>query len=238
MNFPLRKFFPVGKCWAVLIPLLFAAVLASAAPPRRIALLQYTYGTVSVQSQGTGSWAAATPNQQLALSDNVWTDKLSRAEVNVGTGMLEMNAETSLTIVNVNFHTVQVRIHQGTLHLHVRHLFGGEIYEVDSANGSFTVTKGGDYRFDVDPQADTTRITVWKGEGSITGDRPAVRVRGHEQVVLSGTMAAYERHKAPAPDSFDEWCRVRNQRQDSAYPAVYPPPPGVIIYGRPRPWWY
>jgi ferric-dicitrate binding protein FerR (iron transport regulator) len=146
-------------------------------------------------------------------------------------------------MINVDQRTVQVRLHQGTLYLHVRHLFDGEIYEVDSRNGSFTLTKSGDYRFDVDPKADTTAITVWKGEGSITGEHQAVKVKGHEQVRLSGPTAAVEHHKDPAPDGFDEWCRVRNQRQDSAYPRVYPYPypyypypPGVVVYGR-RPWY-
>jgi hypothetical protein len=220
----------VRKYWAALMLLLFGAVLVTASPAGRVALLQYINGSVSIQPRGTGDWVAAVSNQPLTIADNVWTDKSSRAELNVGTGMVRMNSETSLTIVNVDRRTVQMRIHQGTLHVHVHHLFAGEIYEVDSSNGSFTLTKAGNYRIDVDPKADTTTITTWKGEGSITGERPAVRVRSHEQVRLSGVMAAYERHNAPSPDGFDEWCRVRNQRQDSAFTARYPS--GVIVYGR------
>jgi ferric-dicitrate binding protein FerR (iron transport regulator) len=235
MNIRARKY------WLALAPVLFGAVLAAGAPPGRPVILQYLNGSVSIQPRGVGNWVAAVANRPLTISDNLWTEKASRAELNVGTGILRMNAETSLTIVNADRRTVQVRIHQGTLHLHVRHLFPGEIYEVDSSNGAFTLSKGGDYRFDVDPKADTTTITVWKGKGSITGERRAVEVHAHEQVRLSGTTAAYERHKAPSPDSFDEWCRVRNQRQDSAYPyprpypyPVWPPPPGgVVVYGRP-----
>jgi hypothetical protein len=211
-----------------------------ATPPGRGVLLQYIDGSVSIQPRGTGNWVAAMSNRPLTLSDNVWTDKASRAELNVGTGMMRMNSETSLTIVNVDRRTVQVRIHQGTLELHVRHLFPGELYEVDSSNGSFTLTKAGDYSFDVDPGADTTTITAWKGEGSVTGEGPAVRVHAHEQVRLSG-IAAIQRHKDPKPDGFDEWCRVRDRRQDSDYPRVYPYPypypPGVIVYGRPGPWY-
>jgi ferric-dicitrate binding protein FerR (iron transport regulator) len=233
----------VRKGWAALMPLLFGAVLASAAPAGRVAVLQYINGAVSIQPHGTGSWVAASSNAVLGNTDNVWTDKAARAELNVGTGLMQLNAETSLTIVNVSRHAVQVRLNQGTLYLHVHHLFDGEIYEVDSNNGSFTLKKSGDYRFDADSVADTTTITVWKGEGSVTGERSALRVKGHEQVRLSGTAAAYERHKDPNPDGFDEWCRVRNQRQDTAYPRVYPYPypypypPGVIVFGRRGPWY-
>jgi ferric-dicitrate binding protein FerR (iron transport regulator) len=237
MNFFARKY------WAALMPLLFGAILATAAPQAgRIALLQYVNGAVSIQPGGTGSWVAAAANRPLSISDNVWTDKASRAELNVGTGLMQLNSETSLTLVNVDRGTVQVQLHQGTLFLHVRHLFDGEIYEVDSSNGTFTLTKSGNYRFDVDSKANTTTITVWKGEGRVSGDRPVVRVKAHEQVLLAGT--AVERHKNPKPDGFDEWARVRNQRQDSAYPRVYPYPypypypPGVVVYGRPGPWYW
>ena len=210
-------------------------MLASAAPPRRIALLQYTYGSVSIQPHGTGGWVAAAPNRQLTISDNVWTDKASRAELNVGTGMMQMNSETSLTIVNVDFRTVQVQVHQGTMYLHVRHLFGGEVYEVDSSNGAFVLAKAGDYRFDVDPKADTTTITVWKGEGSVTGDRrcecAATSSCGYrESWLLMNAIALLP------PTASTSGAACRNQRLDSAFPGWYPPP-GVIIYGRPRPWY-
>jgi len=235
--------FSAGKYWAALLPLLFGAMLATAAPAApggRGAVLQYMNGAVSIQPHGTGSWVAGAVNDPLKNADNVWTDKAARAELNLGTGVLQMNAETSLTLVNVVGPTVQVRLNQGTLYLHVRHLFNGEIYEVDSRDGSFTVTKSGDYRFDVDAKADVTTITVWKGEGSLTsGERPAVRVKAHEQIRLAGAAAAVDRHKAPKPDGFDEWCRLRDERFDSAYPRYYPYPypPGVVIYGRPGWYW-
>ena len=229
------------KCSAVLMLLLCGAVLATAAPAGRVAVVQYLSGTVSIQSHGTGPWAKAAANRSLGVSDNVWTDTASRAELNLGTGLVQLNSQTSLTLVNVDPTSVQLRLNQGTLNVHVRHLFGGEIYEVDSRNGSFTVTKSGDYRFDVDPKTDTTTITVWKGEGTISGERKTMKVKAHQQVRLSGVTAAYEKHEAPTPDGFDEWCHVRDKRQDSFYPYGYPGygypyPPGVVVYGRPGIW--
>ena len=226
----------VRKSSVVLVLLLCGAVLAAAAPPRRVAFLQYINGSVSVQPNGTGSWVKAASDRALGVGDNVWTDTASRAELNLGTGLLQMNSQTSLTLVSVDPASVQLRLNQGTLNLHVRHLFGGEIYEVDSKNGSFTLNKSGDYRFDVDPKTDTTTITVWKGEGTVSGDRPTKKVHAHQQIRLSGITAAYESHGTPKPDGFDEWCRIRNKRQDSVYPYGYPYPPGVVVYG--RPWFY
>ena len=191
-------------------------------PPGRAARLQYMSGSVSIQPRGTEDWVAGSLNRPLTIADNVWSDKESRAELNVGTGVLRMGDETSLTLTNVSDNTVQVELHQGTLDLHVRHLFGGEIYEVDTPNTAFTVQKSGVYRFDVDPNGDATVVTVRKGEGDATGQGPAVRVKSNEQVKFTdGTSMTHTVAEAPPYDGFDDWCAVRDKREDSSLSARY-----------------
>src|SRR5579884_1682533 len=70
-------------------------------PPGRVARLQYMSGSVSIQPNGNDEWVEATLNRPLTNSDNVWTDKDSRAELNVGTGVMRMDSMSSLTITNV-----------------------------------------------------------------------------------------------------------------------------------------
>jgi hypothetical protein len=194
-------------------------------PPGRAARLQYMSGQVSVQPRGTEDWVAGTLNRPLTISDNIWTDKESRAELNVGTGVFRMGDETSLTLTNVSDNSVQVELHQGTLDLHVRHLFGGEIYEVDTPNLAFTIQKSGVYRIDVDPNGDATVVTVRKGEGDATGQGPAVRVRSNEQVKFTdGTSLTHTVAEAPPYDGFDGWCAVRDKREDSSLSARYVAP--------------
>jgi len=191
-------------------------------PPGRAARLQYMSGSVSIQPRGTEDWVAGSLNRPLTIADNVWSDKESRAELNVGTGVLRMGDETSLTLTNVSDNTVQVELHQGTLDLHVRHLFGGEIYEIDTPNTAFTIQKSGVYRFDVDPNGDATVITVRKGEGDATGQGPAVRVKSNEQVKFTdGTSMTHSVAEAPPYDGFDDWCAVRDRREDSSLSARY-----------------
>src|ERR1051326_1779424 len=81
---------------SLLMLLLSATVLwADDDPPGRVARLQYVSGQVSMQPQGTQDWVEATLNRPLTTSDNLWTDKNSRAELSVGTGVFRMNSETS-----------------------------------------------------------------------------------------------------------------------------------------------
>ena len=201
---------------SLLMLLLSATVLwAEDDPPGRVARLQYVSGSVSMQPQGTQDWVEATLNRPLTTSDNLWTDKDSRAELSVGTGVFRMNSETSLTFSNLNDRTIQVQLHQGTLSLHLRKLYDGEIYEIDTPNMAFTVQKSGEYRFEVQPEGDASTVTVFKGKGDATGEGPAVRVEAKEQARFTdGTSMAHSFSPAPTLDGFDEWGIVRNQRED------------------------
>lgn len=201
-----------------LVLLFTAAALRAedADPPGRAARLQYIQGSVSIQPQGNGDWVEGALNRPLTNADNIWTDKSARAELSVGTGILRMNSESSMTLTDIGDNAVQVQLHQGTLNLRVNHLFEGEIYEVDTPNVAFTVQKSGEYRFDVDPDGDASVVTVWKGQGDATGDGPAVHVKEHERARFSnGTSLAHEFSPAPNYDGFDDWARVRDKREGS-----------------------
>ena len=193
-------------------------------PPARAARLQYFTGSVSIQPQGAGDWANAELNRPLTNSDNIWADKNSRAEISVGSGLIRIDSESSLTLTRIAEDTVQLQLHQGALSLHVRRLFNNEIYEVDTANQAFTISKPGDYRFDVDPNADTTEITVWRGEGQVAGNGPAVTLRDNEEAKFSGNAISGQVHAAGEPDGFDDWARSRDERMDHSQSARYVSP--------------
>ena len=194
-----------------------AALSAFADPPGRAVRLQYISGAVSIQPGGVNDWVEGVVNRPLTTSDRVWTDKEARAELHLGSAALRMSAETSLTLTNVSDDVVQIELDQGTLNLHIRHLFGGETYEIDTPNQAFTILKAGDYRFDVDPNADTTSVAVFRGEGEANGQGPGVKIKsGHQATFTGGTSMQYQMASAPGFDGFDDWCRVRDDREDHA----------------------
>ena len=183
-----------------------------------------------MQPGGVNDWVAANMNRPLTTSDRVWTDKDSRAELNVGDGFIRMNSETSLTLTNVSDSTVQLELDQGTLNLTVRHLEKGEVFEIDTPNYAFTVMKTGVYRFDVLPSQDQSWVTVRSGYGEATGKGAAVRVNSGTQVRFSsGNSLQHAVYSAPARDSFEDWAQVRDKRLDDSLSARYVSP-GVIGY--------
>ena len=193
-------------------------------PPTRAARLQYMNGSVSVQPHGTDDWVAGQVNRPLTNSDNIWADKNSRAEISVGTGLIRVDSESSLTLTNVSDNMVQLSLHQGAMNLHVRRLYDGETYEVDTPNQAFTIRKPGDYRFDVDSDKDKTVITVWRGEGESTGNGPSVRIRENQQARFTGTAMQNDIHAAPGPDAFDQWASSRDNRLDHSASSRYVSP--------------
>jgi hypothetical protein len=199
-------------------------------PSGRVARLQFTSGEVSMQPGGVNDWVAASLNRPLTTSDRVWTDKNSRAELNVGTGFIRMNSETSVTLTNVSDSTVQVELDQGTLEVTVKHLATGEVYEIDTPNFAFTVMKTGIYVFNVFPYGDESWVTVRNGYGEATGKGPAVRVNSGQQVRFSnGNSLQHTAISAPVPDGFEDWAQVRDKRLADSLSAKYVSP-GVIGY--------
>jgi Family of unknown function (DUF6600) len=194
-------------------------------PPSRVARLKYVSGDVSVQPGGVDDWVLASVNRPLTTADRVWTDRDARAELHLGTAVMRMNSETSLGLTYLTDQTVQVAVYQGTLNLRIKSLFRGEIYEVDTPNVAFTITKAGEYRFDVDANNDTTFVIVRKGEGVATGDGPAVKVKKDQYARFSGAKSMdHSIGRSPALDGFDEWCRVRDSRETYYYARRYVSP--------------
>ena len=215
----MKKNFAFGF-FAVLV--LFTTTIAVADPPSRVARLQYISGDVSLQPGGVNDWVAAVMNRPLTTADRVWTDKDSRSELQLGGAYVRMANETSLTLTNVSDDTIQVELDQGTLNIRIRRLYDGQIYEVDTPNLAFTITRAGSYRFDVDPNGDRTLVTVWRGEGEATGEGRAVEIHRDEQIQFTdGTSLAHQRMDDPEPDGFDDWCQVRDRRQDQSVSARY-----------------
>jgi hypothetical protein len=207
--------------------------------PERIARVQYMSGQVSVAPCEGNDWAAAALNQPLQPPICIWADKDSRAELNVGNGFIRMGSETSVTLSTVNRGTVQFKVNQGVASLSVRYLFPGEIYEIDTPNTTLTLMKPGVYRVNVFPDQDQTWVTVRRGSVAATGAGPSVTVNSGQQVRFQNKMSMqHTAEKAPAPDGFDDWVNVRDQRLWGRQPSPfgiyfgYPPPP----YGPPGFW--
>ncbi len=198
------------------------AVAQDQDPPGRVARLNYTSGSVSFQPGGEGDWVTAVVNRPVTTGDNLWADQNSRAELHVGSTAIRMNSETSLTFLDLDDQTTQLRLSMGTLMLRVRHIDDGDQFEVDAPNLAFTIQEAGEYRFDVNEDGNQTTVTIWSGRGVATGAGYDYTVLAGQQAIFSGTDSlSHEIAQLPPDDDFENWTFDRDRREDRAESANY-----------------
>ena len=122
---------------------------------------------------------------------------------------------TGLSFFNLDDQTTQIELSAGTLNIRVLRLDRDEIFEVDTPNQAFSILRPGQYRVEASEDGDSTMVTVWEGEGEVTGG-------GRTYEVGSGLSGSFEGSdslrasifKAGGYDEFDSWCRDRDRRYD------------------------
>ena len=56
----------------------------------------------------------AVPNRPLTSGDNLWTDQGARAEFHVGSTAVRLAPDTSMTVLDLDDRTMQLRLSEGT----------------------------------------------------------------------------------------------------------------------------
>ncbi|MGA8491378.1 MAG: DUF6600 domain-containing protein [Terriglobales bacterium] len=194
-------------------------------PPGRVARLSYSVGSVSFQPGGQGDWVQAVANRPLTTGDNLWADKDSRAELQIGSTSIRMDSETSVTFLNIDDHTTQLKLSQGSVIVRVRHLDDDDHFEIDTPNLAFQVQRTGEYRVDVSADGNETDATVWRGRGEATGGGNSYDVVAGQRSRFTGSdQLDHEIDQVPANDDFDSFAFDRDQGEDRAESSNYVSP--------------
>src|SRR5712692_1117815 len=77
-------------------------------PPSRVGRLSYVQGQVSFEPAGVEQWAPAEVNRPLGTGDRVWADSDGRAAIQLGSAVIHLNSQTSLSFLNLNDRTAQI----------------------------------------------------------------------------------------------------------------------------------
>lgn len=195
---------------------------AGADPPARVARLGYMTGAVSFSPAGEDDWLEASTSRPLTTGDRLWSDAGARAEVQIGPALVRMNADTAVSILNLDDRIAQLQLTQGALNVRVRRLEPNEVFEVDTPNLAFVLRQPGEYRIEVDPDEDATTIVLRKGQGEVYGDDAAYAIDSRQPYRFTGTgLREYAYVDAPRPDGFDRWSSERDRRYDNSVSARY-----------------
>ncbi len=192
-------------------------------PPDRVARLSYMRGDVSFQPAGDDNWVQANLNRPLGTGDKLFTDQNSRAEMEVGAATLRLDAQSNFDILNLSDTVAQTELTQGTMNLHVRRVFEGQSYEVDTPTLAFVINQPGDYRIDIAPDGTSTMVTVFKGAGDVYGQNNASYSvnAGNSYRFHDAGLQDYEVLDIPGGDDFDTWADSRNGRYEHSTSRQY-----------------
>jgi hypothetical protein len=215
---------------AVLVLALFAIMMPLRAaaqddddPPGRAARLGHVEGSVSFQPAGESEWVEAMPNRPMTTGDRLWSDRDSRADVELGSTSVHLNSNTGFSFLNLDDRTIQIQLSSGTITLRVRRLNDDDVVEVDTANQAFSVFRPGRYRIEASEDGTYTVITVREGEGESSGNDQSYTVHQGQRATFSGTdrLRADVEQAGDNLDDFDQWSYRRDHRFDESASARY-----------------
>jgi hypothetical protein len=191
-------------------------------PPGRVARLNYSQGSVSFRPAGEDDWVTAVPNRPMVTGDDLWADQDSRAEVHVGSAAIRLGSKTGITFLTLDDNNTQIRLAQGSLIVHVRHVDDDDTYEIDTPNIAFSLLQPGEYRVNVSEDGSQSIATVWHGRGRVTGGGFSYTVVAGQSATFTGTdHIDYDLGQVPDRDDFDNWALERDDREDRADSANY-----------------
>ena len=191
-------------------------------PPGRVARLSHTDGSVSFDPAGTDDWVSAVVNRPITTGDKLWSDKNSRAELQLGSASIRVGSDTGFSFLDLNDNIVQLQLTAGTLRIRVRRLERDEQFEVDTPNLAFSIFRPGIYKIDVNEAGDATYIEVRDGEGSVTGGGQSFDLHRGESGNFAGTdQLNADIQGLQGDDDFDAWCDERDRREDHSVSGRY-----------------
>src|SRR5580700_10663043 len=223
----------LGWCSAVLALALATAMLPTRAaaqdqdqpqddPPTRVARLGYMEGSVSFQPAGETDWVQAVPNRPMTTGDQLWADRDSRAELQLGSAVIRLSENTGFSFLNLDDHTVQIQLTSGTLNIRVRHLDDDDDFEIDKPNLAFTISEPGSYRAQASEDGTYTVVSIRDGEGQATGNGQTYNLHAGQISTFSGTDSLNaDVEQLGDPDPFDNWAYGRDHRYDISPSARY-----------------
>jgi hypothetical protein len=191
-------------------------------PPSRVARLGYMEGSVSFRPAGETDWVQAVANRPMTTGDNLWADKDSRAELQLGSAVIRLNANTGFSFLNLDDNTVQIQLTSGSINLRVRRLDQNGVYEIDTPNLAFSVTQPGSYRVEASEDGTYSVVSIREGGGEATGNGQTYTLHVGQRGTFSGTDALNaEVIDIGGPDQFDSWANSRDHRYDQSRSAQY-----------------
>lgn len=191
-------------------------------PPARVAAVGALDGQALIATGAAGNWAPAQLNWPVTTGTRLRTEAGARLELQGGWTVLRLGSRSTLDVTQLDDDTLQVALTEGSLSVRVRNLAPGERVELDTPQLAVVANQPGEYRIDVDPRADTTRVSVHSGTATVYGEAgQSTTVAARQQVLFGGRALAVVQRGGSGRDALDQWAAARDAREEQSRSANY-----------------
>jgi hypothetical protein len=179
-------------------------------------------GSVSFQPAGEPDWVQAVANRPMTTGDRLWADRDSRAELQLGSAAIRLNANTGFSFLNLDDNTVQIQLTSGAVNVRIRRLDQNDVFEIDTPNLAFSIYQPGNYRVEASDDGTYSVVSIREGEGEATGNGQTYTLHAGQRGTFSGTDSLNaEVTDIGGRDQFDNWAYSRDHRYDESRSAQY-----------------
>lgn len=220
-------FATVRRCcrsFAFLLLSLLAMSSVAADPSGRVGRIAWLFGSVYLHRAESGESSAALLNWPLTSGDALSTGAGGRAEVQIGSTLLQLDAGTVLEFIQLDDRRLALHLRDGSVIARFLSSAAAREFELATREGRFEVRESGRYRFDVDRSSVAAtaysggvRFVAAKADTSFlisTGQSARIWNDGQTQYQIS----------VPVDDEFAAWSSGRDRQYGSASPPRYVSP--------------
>jgi hypothetical protein len=187
--------------------LTMTAGVALADPSGRVGRLSALEGQVSFRSSAQADAEAASLNWPLTSMNTISTGK-GRAELRVGSAVVQLNADTQLEVVRLTDDEFRLRLHYGSIHLNLRNPQSADDVQVETRHGLIRPTGAARLRIDAELTPETTAVTLLNGAAELNANGAGMRMQPGSRVEIN---AGHFHTVQARSDNFDDWSASRER---------------------------
>jgi len=194
-------------------------------PPGRVARLSDLNGQVWLLSADSDEWVSAVRNQPITTGDRLATEAGARAELQVGSTTLRVDAGSELEVARLDDDHLSLMLHSGSASARLRDASDAGEFDLTTDAGRFRALRAGRYRFDRLDNA--SHLTVYDGQAVYEGQNSALTLNPgqHAEFWIDANNVAQYAMSGPYNDAFAAWINERDRAvvaQAPAYQYVSP----------------
>jgi hypothetical protein len=211
--------------WCRSLTLLLLSLLAmspaAADPPGRVGRIASLFGSVHLHRAESGESSTAVLNWPLTSGDVLSTAAGARAEVQIGSNLLQIASGSVLELMQLDDQRVALRLLEGSVIARLPSPEAASEFEFITRDGRFQVREAGRYRFDSDRS--TTAGTVYAGALRFSAADSSLDIGAGQRAQFWSEGRTRYQVSAPVNDEFALWSAAREPQRGAAQALLVSP---------------